>query len=111
MKQLQYEIVKSKLLVHPSVIEGFGIVLVEAAALGTPFVASDIPTSMALSRSLGSGDVFARSSFDQLVRKVVGLLVDGRKYREYQKCGAKNSAQYDWGRLSEETEGVYGRCL
>ena len=102
---------KSHVLVHPSVIEGFGIVLVEAAAAGTPFVATDIPTSLMLSKSLGLGVIVKKRSPDEIVQAVEKLLEDKDFYLKKQKAGLINARKFSWKKLTDLTEKVYEKAL
>jgi glycosyltransferase involved in cell wall biosynthesis len=49
---LRYVIGHARALLMPSFIEGFGIPLVESAALGTPIIASDLPVFAEVSQGL-----------------------------------------------------------
>jgi glycosyltransferase involved in cell wall biosynthesis len=98
-------------LVHPSIIEGFGIVLVEAAILGTPFVAADIPTSKALQSQLNSGLTFKNSSFADFIRKTKKLLDDSEYWGKLSKSGSKNAQDFSWDKLGKQTEEVYGSIV
>jgi len=109
--KLRELLAKSQILVHPSVVEGFGIVLVEAAAVGTPFVAADIPTSISLAKELGSGVIVKRKNPDQIVRAVKKLLEDKDFYLEKQKAGLKNARKFSWKKLTHLTEKVYEKAL
>lgn len=102
---------KSHVLVHPSVVEGFGIVLVEAAAVGTPFVAVDIPTSVDLAERLGSGMIVKKRSPDEIAQAVKKLLTNKDSYAEKQKAGLTNARKFTWKKLTHLTEKVYEKVL
>ena len=107
-KQLLCE---STLLLHPSLIEGFGIVLVEAAANGTPFIASDIPTSIALKKSLNSGLTFKQGSMEDFTIRTKKLLKDKKLWNKLSTSGITNSKKYEWEKLAEKTESIYEKIL
>lgn len=52
-------IARGGLLIHPSAVEGFGIILVEAVALGVPVLASDIMPFKEVLDKMGGGRHFA----------------------------------------------------
>ncbi|NMB57382.1 glycosyltransferase family 4 protein [Candidatus Beckwithbacteria bacterium] len=105
--QLYEEIAKSKLLLHPSLVEGFGIVLLEATALQTPFIASDIPTSLYLQKQLNSGLVFKKNDFDDFLDQTKIILNNDKEYKRLQTNGMKNIEYFDWKKLTQDTEEVY----
>jgi glycosyltransferase involved in cell wall biosynthesis len=88
---------KAHVLVVPSVKEGWGLIVPEAAFLGTPSVVYDSP---------GLRDVLGRSNYktivkkntpDGLVEEVVKLL-EARIYCEYKKLNAQD---YSWDNTGE----------
>ena len=102
---------KSQTLVHPSIIEGFGIVLVEAAAVGTPFVAANIPTSASLAKKLNSGIIVKQKNSDKIAQAIKKLLKDNHFYLKKQKAGIINAKKFFWEKLTQETKRVYEKIL
>lgn len=66
----------SALLVLPSRHEGFGLVAIEAGALGVPVVASDLPVFRELLGELGKGCLVAVDDADALAVAVARVLHD-----------------------------------
>jgi glycosyltransferase involved in cell wall biosynthesis len=62
---------ESSLLVHPSTVEGFGIVPVEACASGTPVLTADIAVVKEVSELLGGGRTFRSGSAEDLAQQIV----------------------------------------
>jgi glycosyltransferase involved in cell wall biosynthesis len=107
-----YKIIKSsKLLLHPSLIEGFGIVLVEAAALNTPFVASDIPTSREIQTKLNSGLLFNKESLDDFIHKTNELLKSDKQRERFAQNGLMNVKDFNWENLVLKTQHIYLNSL
>lgn len=109
--QVQYErliaIMKSSwLLVLPSIMEGQGIVLLEAMAAGTPSIAI---------KSEGSavGDVIKNDHNGLLVSQellkdaMAKLLNDHELYVSLRKNGLKYVEDYDWDKIVEKIEDTY----
>lgn len=109
--ELHQTLSTSKLLIHPSLVEGFGIVLVEANALGVPFVASDIPTSLELVKALEGGALFKQSDFNDMVVTVKELLKNKQKWHEMQASGIENAEKFSWERIVRQTEQLYQKEL
>lgn len=103
-KEVAKIISKSHLLIHPSIIEGFGIVLIEAASSGTPFIAANIPTSQMLEKNLKSGLLFEKENEKILADKILKILKDKKLYESLRKNGIENSKKFSWGKLTRKTE-------
>jgi glycosyltransferase involved in cell wall biosynthesis len=92
----------------PSIAEGFGLPLVEAAAAGAPVVASDLPVF----RELGTVALFAppidvaawSTALEQVVR-------DGELRRHAASRAAEITAAFSWDRTAALTIAAYERAL
>jgi len=106
-KEILYqELNKSLLLVHPSLIEGFGIVLLEANSYGVPFIAANIPTSKELIGKLG-GLLFRQDDFSDFVNKTKELISDKSLWQKLSKKGLLGVFDYQWSSIAEKTEKLY----
>lgn len=74
------EMGKAKVFCLPSEIEGFGIVTLEAAALGVPFVNSDIPVHREIQKESQSGLLFKDGSYEDLAAKLEKLVKNKKEY-------------------------------
>jgi glycosyltransferase involved in cell wall biosynthesis len=89
-------------LVHPSLYEGFGLVLVEAMARGCPVLAAD---ATALPETLGdAGVLFDPHDVDDLATKLGAVLADPG---DLPARGRARAAQLSWERTARETAAVY----
>jgi glycosyltransferase involved in cell wall biosynthesis len=99
----------SHLLINPSLIEGFGIVLVEAAAAGTPYIASRIPALKALDGQLQAGVLVLPKSPQKLAQAIKRLLTDKKLYRRKQSQGKQAAKAFSWDKLTYKTAAVYSQ--
>ena len=89
----------AQLFVQTSVVEGFGIVVLEALAAGTPVVAPDLSVYQEVTK--GRGAVFFQPDrLDDLVRKVSGVLRKKNLRRRLSKEGYLHSRSYDWEKVT-----------
>ena len=83
----------SKIFCLPSVVEGFGIVIIEALSLKTPFVAAEIPPVVEASGRKG-GLFYEPKNYKQLAKSLLKLLTDDKLYSQLQKEGYIQSKNY-----------------
>jgi len=99
-------------LVLPSTREGFGLVLAEAMACGTPCVAYDVP---AVRETLADGDagrIVPPRDVGALVTAIDELLADGEGREQVIAAGRRRVAEHFVAeRFAERMEAAYGRRL
>jgi glycosyltransferase involved in cell wall biosynthesis len=99
----------AELLVHPSLYEGFGIVLLEAMVRGTPVLAA---RATALPETGGDAAAyFAPHVAGDLERVLGALLSDQGAREELTRRGLAHAAEFSWQRTARETVVVYRELL
>jgi glycosyltransferase involved in cell wall biosynthesis len=95
---------ESSLLVHPSTVEGFGIVFIEACACGTPVLAADIPVVREVNALLGGGRTFHSGSAQDLARQLID---------HFSGCPIPvgRADHLDWAIICRQLEDTYRRLL
>lgn len=94
----------------PSIVEGFGIVIVEAMGCGVPFVASRIPPVMEASNQKG-GLFFEPENSQNLAETIKTLLKDPELYKNLQKEGLDQSKKYQGENIGNELEKLFSSLL
>jgi glycosyltransferase involved in cell wall biosynthesis len=98
----------AELLVHPSLYEGFGLVLLEAMARGTPVIAA---RATALPETGGDAAAYFDARGDggaEHLREVLGtLLADPGERAAMAERGRERAALFSWERTARETAAVY----
>jgi len=89
--------------VSASEIEGFGIVLVEAMALGVPYVASDIPAFREVTAGGVGGALFHPGDDRDLADKLAPLLDDDPSREQRAADGAHHAQRYGWAEVAQAT--------
>lgn len=106
------ELLKSAhVLVLPSTAEGFGIVLIEAMAAGTPVLAADIPALRELIKDEQAGLLFAPRDIDELKTKLELVLKDGDLRARLSENGYDLvRRRFTWDKVAERVRVIF-RCL
>jgi glycosyltransferase involved in cell wall biosynthesis len=97
------------LLVHPSLYEGFGLVLVEAMARGTPVVAARataLPGTAA-----GAAMLFEPGDHEDLAAAIHGVLDDADLRESLVARGHARAAELSWAATAAKTADVYRELL
>lgn len=95
----------SEVFILPSEREGFGMVVVEANACGTPVVVVDYPMNAA--KDLvheGRNGYISKPDPEDLAQTIIKTLKNRKKMVEISKSMSRN---YDWDRIVDELEDVY----
>jgi glycosyltransferase involved in cell wall biosynthesis len=91
---------KASVLVVPSVREGFGINVIEAAAAGTPAIGFDVP---GLRDSICHDETgYLVGSVDEAAERVAELLNDGERYAEMSRKCLEYSGGFRWENRVDE---------
>ncbi len=99
----------AKLLIFPSLSEGFGLPGLEAMAQGTPVLAAH---ASCLPEVYGeAAEYFDPRGKNDLVRKIDQLLGDSKRLDELKSLGHEQIKKYSWGRMAKETLVVYQKLL
>lgn len=93
------------LFVLPSLIEGFGLTVLEAAACGVPIACSDIST---LREIMGQGaEYFDPNNLDNITDVLFNLLSNDTRLEELANLALSRSKHFSWKKAGEETIKVY----
>lgn len=91
----------------PSVVEGFGLVTIEAAAHGTPYIISDIGINKEITHNGKGGLFFKRQDIIDLCIKIEILLKDKNLYLKKQTEGLLLARNYNWRKVTQQTRKIY----
>jgi len=98
---------KSRIFCLPSVVEGFGIVVIEAMACSTPYVCSNIPALREVTADGTGGMLFEKDNPEDLARKTLLLLREDELYDKCIRDGLKLVQKYNWENIAKQTEMFY----
>lgn len=97
------DVAASTVFVSASEIEGFGIVVVEAAALGCPIVVSDIEVFREVTSDGTGGLLFRTGDADDLADKIERLVNDPDLRAASAAAGRAHAARYRWSEIAQQT--------
>jgi glycosyltransferase involved in cell wall biosynthesis len=89
---------ESHVMVLPSVLEGFGLVIPEAMATGLPVIASTHSAAPEIIRDGIDGFVLEPDDVDGLVRRLDELAADRDLCQRLSASAAGRAAEYSWER-------------
>jgi glycosyltransferase involved in cell wall biosynthesis len=102
---------RAKLFSLPSIVEGFGMVTVEAVACETPYVNSKIPPTVEITNNGLGGILYEPENVSQLSEYIKTLLEDNILYLQKQNECKNLSKNYDWNELSNILENEYLKII
>lgn len=98
----------ARLLVFPSLFEGFGIPLVEAMASGCPVACSNVTSIPEVIRD--AGVTFDPTSVEDIVDKVSGLWNDESLRKDLRIKGLERVRVFNWDNAARETIKIYKKA-
>jgi len=97
---------RAHLLLHASVKEGWGLVVLEAASVGTPSVVYNVPGLCDVVQHGKTGIVIMDNSPQDMATEVVGLYGDHKRYSQFQKNGIQWAKTFLWKDVIDRSEQV-----
>lgn len=98
---------KSDVLVLPSREEGFGLVLLEAMALGTPVVATNTGGIPEIVENGASGILVEKESSSELADAIVRVLEDEDLRKTLIENGKNRAKRFTWEKMGVEVDRLY----
>lgn len=92
---------RSLLVINPSVREGWGLTVIEAAFVGTPTIGYKVPGLKDAIVHMETGVLVAKNSPDYLAQAVKELLDHKTKYFRMQKAAQKWAAGFKWQKSTQ----------
>jgi glycosyltransferase involved in cell wall biosynthesis len=96
-------------LLFPSLVEGFGLPVLEAMSAGCPVIGSRIPTVLEVAD--GAALFCEPSKPDEFAEAMMRLLDDDDLRRDLVLRGCERAARFSWERCAAETLAVYQELL
>lgn len=92
----------SDIFCFPSLVETFGIVLVEAMAAGLPVITTDAPGCRDVVINNEVGFNVKEGKWNEMADKISLLIKDENIYKKFAINARDTALQYDWGRIADQ---------
>ena len=102
---------ESKLLIHTSQFETFGLVAIEANAMGVPVLSTNSGSFPEIIFNGVNGYLADNLLVGNINNYVVNLLQDNRKFEEVMFNCIEKSKKYDWKNTAMEIENLYSSII
>lgn len=94
---------KAHLLLHASIKEGWGLVVIEAASQGTPSVVYNVSGLRDSVKNNKTGIVLKENNAKEMAREAVLLINNKKKYESFQKNGLRWARSLTWERATKQS--------
>lgn len=94
---------RAHVLLNPSIREGWGLVVIEAASMGTPTVGYKVPGLVDSVVDGRTGILCPPGSCNDLAKSVIELLANQPKYRLMRENAILRSKNFSWEKASKES--------
>lgn len=94
---------KSHIMINPSEHEGWGLVNIEANAMGTPVVAYNVHGVKDSVINNYTGKLVCEGDIDSLATSAIALLRNKKEYYKYQQNALKWASKFSWEKSGKET--------
>jgi len=109
--ELPYYYAAAEVVIMPSHYESFGMVALEAMAMGTPVVASEVGGLAFLVQDGRNGYLVPSRDPEALAERIYELLTNPLCRRELGRYAKENAQQYAWSNIVTQMMAVYGELL
>ncbi|MHC1604360.1 MAG: glycosyltransferase family 4 protein [Candidatus Methanofastidiosia archaeon] len=100
---------RAKVLILPSVDEGFGLSILEAMAAGVPAVGRNTPTIREIIDNEKNGFLF--DTTEELSNRIKILISDENLRKNIVAAGLRTAKEFTWERVARKTSEVYEKSL
>jgi glycosyltransferase involved in cell wall biosynthesis len=97
---------KTRVVVQPSIKEGWGLTAIEAQACGTPVVCADSPGLREVVLDGETGFLYPYGDIRRMAERVVELIKDDKKWQRFSRAAKAWAGQFSWDRAADRMERV-----
>ena len=97
---------EARVVVQPSMKEGWGLTTIEAQSLGTPVVCADAPGLREAVVNTRTGFLYPYGDIEALADRIRILLVDESTWRRFSRAAVKWAAAFSWDGSARKLESI-----
>lgn len=101
----------ARVIVQPSIKEGWGLTAIEAQACGTPVICADSPGLREVVRDGETGFLYPYGRVEQMAERVIELLDDRPKWRRFSRAARDWAGHFSWDRSARRLEGALKEAI
>ena len=101
----------SDIFIFPSVIESFGIAIIEAMAAGLPVIACKVPGSKDLIKNNTNGFLVDKNNVLEFVKTIVNIYNNRSLLNRIKKNSLETVRKFDWDRVSNNYINLYTKII
>ncbi len=96
-EKVKYELLsRAHILINPSIREGWGLVVIESAAMGTPTAAFDVPGLRDSIINKKTGILTSKHSVENIAADIITLLENEERYSKISQNAVDWSKRFSW---------------
>ncbi len=96
----------ARVVVQPSIKEGWGLTAIEAQSCGTPVVCANSPGLREVVVDNKTGYLYPYGNIDTLCARVIELLDDDAKWKEFSRAAKEWAYRFSWDNAAEKLEKI-----
>jgi glycosyltransferase involved in cell wall biosynthesis len=97
---------RARVIVQPSIKEGWGLTAIEAQSCGTPVVCANSPGLREVVQDGKSGFLYEYGDIDNLVQKILVLMENETKWRAFSSSARIWASEFSWDRAADTLEQI-----
>lgn len=94
---------RAHFLLHTSVREGFGLVVIEANSQGTPALTYDVPGLRDVVKNGINGYIFQKNYYEPIATRALSVFSNNVSYYKLTLSSLSNSSDYDWNSITRQS--------
>jgi glycosyltransferase involved in cell wall biosynthesis len=102
---------RANLFIAPSLHEGFGLVILEAMALGKPIIASNCEGFRCIIKHMKTGILVKPASSEELAKAILFLLSNPKILDIFSMNTLLEVKKYDWETIIDDYENIYRQII
>jgi glycosyltransferase involved in cell wall biosynthesis len=97
---------RARVVVQPSIKEGWGLTAIEAQSCGTPVVCANSPGLREVIQDGKTGFLYDYGDINSLVQKILVLLDNEKRWRQFSSSARVWASEFSWDRAADTLEQI-----